>query len=65
MGDETLNDKWHYVHEWSDGHRTLCSGEVLGEGESRAEYDTKPLKKGAITCEWCRKIIKEIKSIPL
>lgn len=56
---------WHYVTHWSDGERTLCSGEVFGPGESQAEYKEKEVDKGGITCNRCLAIIKEIKAIKL
>ena len=62
MGDETNDTSWHYIQDWSDGDRVLCSGDVFGAGESSADYET---KNGKITCLKCIKIIKQIKAIKL
>lgn len=64
-GEKYENPKWCYIQNWGDGLRTLCTGEVFGIGESSCEYKIKPLIRGAITCDKCKTIINEIKSIPL
>lgn len=64
-GRKVHDPKWHYVTNWADAPRTLCGGEVFGEGEGSAVFKTKQLKKGSITCGVCIEFIKEIKSIPL
>lgn len=64
-GDTVDDPKWCYSFEVSGSSVTLCSGEVFGYGEGNAEYKTKVVAKGGITCNDCLSIIREIKSIKL
>ncbi len=63
-GDKIPDAKWHWIMS-IDADRTLCGGEAFGEGESRAEYKLKTVKRGGITCQQCLSIIKEMKAIEL
>ena len=42
----------------------FCNDQVFGYGESGVLYDTKESERG-ITCEDCKKAIREIKSVKL
>lgn len=54
------------LSEFVDGApRTLCSGEVYGDGESSVIYKEKTVERGGITCDNCKSIINRIKSIKL
>lgn len=64
-GDKYQDPKWHLYDRFGDSDRTFCSGEVFGFGESIAEFKTKIVEKGGITCHLCLKRIKSIKSIKL
>ncbi len=64
-GDKIENPKWCLTQCTDGSLRTLCSGECFGEGEGRATYTTKEVKRGGITCEKCLEIIKLYKSIRL
>jgi len=55
---------WHLVTRYGDADRTFCSGEVFGEGEGKATFQTKTVERG-ITCPKCREYIKFIKSVKL
>lgn len=55
--------EWCLVQNYSDAPRTVCRGEVFGEGEGNATFKEKFSKKGGITCESCLQIIKWYKSI--
>lgn len=67
MGDPTPKEDqvWHLMREYDGAPRAFCSGEVYGEGESRAEYKEKDVKVGGISCPKCMEMIKGIKSIRL
>lgn len=62
-GDRVRPRRWHYVHVICGSNAALCTGEYFGVGESSATFKTKD--RGKITCEECRKIIKEMKAIRL
>lgn len=64
-GADTDNSSWHYVHYPDASPRTLCTGEVFGSGEGSAQYKSKIVSRGGITCSECLKIIKQIKAIKL
>ncbi len=64
-GEKVEKPVWCYVQNWGDSSRTLCGGEVFGMGEGSAEFDTKEVKRGGITCKQCLDIIHEMKSIKL
>ncbi len=59
---EIMNRKWHYVTDSAGGNVALCNNQYFGEGESAVEYVD---KIGRITCDECRKKIKEFKNIIL
>ena len=56
---------WHLYEVDGGGHHALCTGEFLGVGESAAEYKTKEVSRGGITCESCLEIIRRHKAIKL
>ncbi len=56
---------WCLVYSANGGSQNFCEGQFFGYGESAAEYETKEVKKGGITCKRCIEKIKEIKSIKL
>lgn len=63
-GEKVKYPKWHLSTNVWDAERTLCSGEVFGEGESSAIYKEQivtDLKK--MTCPNCREILKYFKAI--
>jgi hypothetical protein len=64
-GEKYENPTWHFVQHIGDSPRTLCGGEVFGEGEGRAEYEEKWVDRGGINCKQCLQIIKRIKAIRL
>lgn len=64
-GDKQDDPKWHLVHNFGDSCRTVCSGEVFGEGEGSAVYKEKFNEKGGVTCSSCLEIIKWYKSVKL
>lgn len=45
--------------------RTLCTGEVYGDGESAAIFKVKLNKRGGVTCPNCLRIIKGFKKVKL
>ena len=53
---------WHYVTNDDGSNRSLCTGECFGEGESTAKYKIKEAKKGSVTCESCKAILKKYQS---
>ncbi len=61
-GDKEEQPKWHYIEMPDGAERTLCSGEVFGEGEGRAIYKK---KRGKITCPSCIQLIKKYKAVKL
>jgi hypothetical protein len=62
-GDKTDDKSWHLVVNTDGSDRTACSGEVFGEGESKAMFKTNI--DGKITCSKCRELVKWYKSIKL
>lgn len=62
-GDKHPSTKWHLVQKFGDSPRTVCTGEVFGEGEGSAVFEEKTA--GKITCPECIKIVKWYKSIKL
>lgn len=64
-GDKILNGPWHLLKKQGDAMRTVCSGEVVGFGETSALTKEKKFKKGSITCKFCIDVIKWYKSIDL
>lgn len=56
------NRQWCGIQFTGDSPRTICRGEVFGEGEGRAEYKE---KEGKITCHRCIEVVKYYKSIIL
>lgn len=63
-GDHREPD-WHLVVDYCDSPQTFCSGEVFGEGEGSAIYETKRRKRGGITSDLCLQRIAEIKAVKL
>lgn len=57
--------KWCATTAPDGSERTLCTGEVFGEGEGAARAETKQVTRGGITCKVCLETIKEIKAIRL
>ena len=43
----------------------FCNGQVYGYGEGDAEYETKTVARGAITCLNCIEKIADIKAVRL
>jgi hypothetical protein len=64
-GDETGDESWHFFQNFDSSPRTVCGGEVFGDGEGEAVFKTKTVARGGITCRKCLKIIKEFKAIKL
>ncbi len=64
-GAKNENRNWHLVQSHGDATRTVCTGEVFGEGEGSAVYKKKQKEKGGITCPGCIRIIKWYKNIKL
>lgn len=66
-GEAVLPEDQVWCLSWSlaGAAATFCTGEVFGEGEGHAQYETKTVKRGGITCPVCLQTIKEIKSIKL
>ncbi len=62
-GEEISDPTWCACSTIGDGHRTLCSGEIVDDGE--VVIQSKTTIRGGITCEECIEVIKEIKSIKL
>lgn len=59
---------WHYVMAVTDDDALLCSGEYIvdaSSGGKGAQYQTKLVKRGGITCSQCLKLIRQIKAIAL
>ena len=56
---------WHLVVDYCGSPQTFCSGEVFGEGEGSATFETKRRKRGGITCDLCLARIAEIKAVRL
>lgn len=63
-GIKVNEPKWHWIMH-VDAMRTLCTGEVFGYGEGKAQYKTKTVKRGGIDCPKCLALIKIFKSIKL
>jgi len=64
--EEIENPVWHLVDPTNaGGPATLCSGEFFGYGESQVEYELKVVARGGITCGWCMRDLKTLKSIRL
>lgn len=64
-GDKQHSPKWHLVIEHSGSLMALCTSEVFGYGEGSAEYKTKEVQRGGITCLRCLGIIKKFKRLKL
>lgn len=64
-GDYIDDPVWCAVIHAADADCALCTLEVFGAGEGAAEYETKTVKRGGITCSRCLERIHEIKSIKL
>ena len=64
-GELTNDASWHYADHHGDASRLFCSGHVFGPGESSAEFETKTVHKGGITCKFCLERIKLVKAIKL
>lgn len=64
-GEEEPERGWCLVQEFGDAMRTVCMGEVFGEGEGAAEYETKDGSGREITCPRCRQIVQWYKAIKL
>ena len=65
-GDTAENDFWHLSDPTSwDAPRTLCDGQVFGDGESGIEYEAKLVKRGGITCPKCLESVKTMKAVKL
>lgn len=62
-GERHTSKKWHLVTTHGDSPRTVCTGEVFGEGESSAIFKEK--FTGKITCPNCIEIVKWFKEIKL
>jgi hypothetical protein len=63
-GDQELG-YWHYPVSFDWSNRCLCSGQVFGEGEGSATFETKIVQRGGITCPKCLSIIKSFKKVKL
>ena len=57
--------KWCLITNICGETATLCTSEFFGVGLSSAEFETKEVKRGGITCKDCLKIIKDIKKVRL
>lgn len=64
-GDDAEDDFWHLVTPIADGDQAFCSSEYFGFGESTAEYETKTVKRGGITCPECLSKLQSLKEIKL
>lgn len=64
-GEKAVNAKWHYSDNRAGCEMALCTGEVYGGADSCAEFKTKDVERGGITCLKCLEIIKEFKAIKL
>lgn len=64
-GKKVEAPKWHLVHRFGEAERTVCSGEVFGEGEGSVVFEEKYTEKGGITCPKCIERIKWFKSVKL
>lgn len=62
---EKMHPVWHFPFNTGDGNRVLCSGQVFGEGEGLATFETKIVQRGGITCQQCLNIIKSFKKVRL
>ena len=60
-GEKSTNKRWHLLTNYGDTLRTLCSGEAL-DGSSSIVFNQ---KKGKVTCNECRSIIKFFKGVKL
>jgi len=59
------NPQWHFPLNIGGANRILCNGHVFGYGESIAEFKLKTVKRGGLTCEDCKKILKAFKQFKL
>ena len=57
--------KWHLMIVGAGSPMAACTGEVVGYGEGRAEYEKKKRAVGGITCPECLALIKWYKAIKL
>ena len=63
-GEIEESPKWHLMTN-KMGNQAFCTGEFVGIGESRCEFEIKTVKRGGITCERCLQEIKRIKAVKL
>lgn len=65
-GDPTGDDNWHLVDPGNEqGDASLCTQEFFGLGESNAEFETKEVERGGITCPRCLRKVRDYKAIRL
>ena len=67
-GQKVDKPAWHMVHDVSGSNASLCGGQVFGYGEGRLENEfglDYEERKGRVTCEECREIIKTMKGVKL
>jgi hypothetical protein len=62
---EPMDPLWHFPVCFDGSDRAICNGLVFGEGEGRAKFQVKQVKKGGITCPRCLEIIKMLKKVKL
>jgi hypothetical protein len=56
---------WHFPIALDGSNRAICNGQVFGEGEGAAQFKTKIVQRGGITCPYCLSIIKSLKKVKL
>ena len=64
-GDLTFNNSWHFVDPHHGGLKAYCTGEFFGFAESSAEYETKTVNRGGITCPSCQQLLRYFKAVRL
>lgn len=63
-GNEIHDDDWHIGDPSSETPRILCTGEAV-DGDSDVVLEEKEVKRGGITCENCKAIVKQFKAIKI
>ncbi len=67
VNEDGINEddpQWHLAHDFGEGPRALCTGEVFGEGEGPAVFQTKTVRAG-IPCPRCKEMVRWFKAIKL